>query len=83
MLYQINQEILKASKNVDNNLKAVQLKVIHKKICNCNFDSCKPSCKFTFTSFLFFRKNQRQEWNFQQVIGVVTCFLFIVNCALP
>ena len=37
-----------------------------------NYNYCKLSCKFTFTHFLFFQRNQKQESYFQQVGGLVT-----------
>ena len=37
-----------------------------------NYNYCKFSCKFTFTYFLFFHRNQKQESYFQQGGGLVT-----------
>ena len=39
---------------------------------NCNYNSYKFNCKFTFIPFLSFRRNQKQESNFQQVGGLIT-----------
>ena len=39
---------------------------------NLNYNSYKCSYKFTFISFLSFRRNQKQGSNFQQVGGLVT-----------
>ena len=39
---------------------------------NCNFNSYKFSYKFVFIPSLSFRRNEKQELNFQQVGGLIT-----------
>ena len=52
---------------------------------NRDYNSYKFNCKFAFIPFLLFRRNQKQESNFQQVGGQAKrniSFLFIVSRAL-
>ena len=51
---------------------------------NCRYNSYRFSSKFAFILFLPFLTNQKQEYGFQQVAGLVTwnIFLFIASRAL-
>ena len=44
---------------------------------NRNYNSYKFSYKFTFIPFLTFHRNQKQESNFQRVVGLVTRNSFV------
>ena len=65
-VFQVISEKTLCSKNFTKNLREIFI------WNNRNYNSYKFSYKFIFISFLSFHRNQKQESNFQQVVGLVT-----------